>query len=151
MSFCFFCCIFWMASFFLDTQITFMCRTLVRSLPHKWRRVVQQEVALRRYWIRFHLMIFVSFTCQFFLFSQACFFPALDLFCCFGSFVWLSTHLDVNLGEQNITQGRLSYSANPHWLTETLRPLWHSRITCRKLIFLKENSLFLMSPSNWFE
>lgn len=74
-------------------------------------------------------------------------FPALDLFCCFGLFVWLSTHLDLDLGEQNITQGRLSCSANPHWLTVTLRPLWPglARSCTGNWFSINESSLFLVS------
>lgn len=74
-------------------------------------------------------------------------FPALDLFCRFGSFVWLSACSDVAPGEQNINtrpslplcQLSLAYSN----ITPTVTR--HCRITYRKLIFVKESSLFPMS------
>lgn len=135
-----------MASFSLDTQITFMCRTLVRLPPHKWRRVVQPELPLRRYLFFFSCYDFCVIYLPIVCFLKLAF-PALDLFCCFGLFVWLSTHLDLDLGEQNITQGRLSCSANPHWLTVTLRPLWPiiARSCTGNWFSINESSLFLVS------
>lgn len=40
----------WLAS---SLTLAFMCRTLVRLPPHKWRRVVQPELALRWYLVLF--------------------------------------------------------------------------------------------------
>lgn len=59
MSFCFLL-YFLKVSSILDTQVSVLFRTLVHSLPLKWRRVAQPKVALRRYRDYFHLMILVS-------------------------------------------------------------------------------------------
>lgn len=79
------------------------------------------------------------------LFTQAGF---LQRFC-FVAWLWL--YLDVDLEEQNITQGHFSSSANPRWLTVTLRPLWPDITGLPKgnwFCFLKESNLFLISALN---
>lgn len=58
--FVFFLLYFLKVSSILDTQVSVLFRTLVHSLPLKWRRVAQPKVALRRYRDYFHLMILVS-------------------------------------------------------------------------------------------
>lgn len=79
-----------------------------------------------------------SFTCQlFFLFSWAC-------FSCHASIC----SLNVNLQEQNIRQGHPFQFCQPALAYSNITPTVsrHSTSTYRKLIFLKESSLFLLSP-----
>lgn len=135
-----------MASFFLDTRFyvqDFGAFTSPQVETGGSTRIGTQMVL----GFIFHILISVSFTCQLFVFSSLLLQHFIYLFFCFGLFVWLSTHLDMDLGEQNITQGRLSCCANPHWLTVTLRPLWPgtARSCTGNWFSINESSLFLMS------
>lgn len=67
-------------AFVLDTVNMFMCRTLAPSPPHKCRRLLQPEVAHRRYRLHLALLIFSLFTWQVFVFTQLSFFPARSVF-----------------------------------------------------------------------
>lgn len=139
-------------SFNLDTWHPFMCRTLVHLLPHKWRRVAQPKVVLRRYRNYFHLIIFLS--CFFFLFTCQLFvFPSLFFF---QHMIYLVSSVLVCLALNTFRRGygRAKYYTRPSLLfcqpslayrniTPTVTR--HSRIAYRKLIFLKESSLFLLS------
>lgn len=69
-----------------------------------------------------HLIVIMLSFCIYLpivLFAEACFFPAQNLSCLFHS-VCLAFD---TFTEQNITQGYLAHSANPHWFIVTLRPL----------------------------
>lgn len=58
----------------LDKVNMFMCRTLAPLLPHKWRRLLQPEVAHRRYGLHFSLLIFILLAWQVCVFAQLSFF-----------------------------------------------------------------------------
>lgn len=51
-----------------------MCRTLAPLLPHKRRRLLQPEVAHRRYGLHFPLLIFILLTWHVCVFAQLSFF-----------------------------------------------------------------------------
>lgn len=140
--------------FILDTQLSSMFRTLEHSLPHKWRRAAQPKVALRRYRNYFYL---VSYICVFLhllancLFSRACFLPTHNLSCLRG-FVCLA----LNTFRRRF--GRAKYytrpsSANPHWLTVTLRPLCPAiaRSEIQEIDFSKRKLPLPTLGSNWYE
>lgn len=78
-----------------------------------------QRWFLLKYFFMSSFFIHLPIVC----FLMLAFSPDMIFLVCLALFVWLWTHLDADLGEQNITQGHLSLSANPRWLTVTSRPL----------------------------
>lgn len=149
MSFSFFLLYFLKVSSILDTQVSVLFRTLVHSLPHKWKRVARPKVALRRYRDYFHLMILVSWF--FMCLPIVCFLKFALSSTWFISSIWL---LFVWLRILRRAFGRAKYYSRPSLLfcqpslaysniTPTVSR--HSGIAYRKFIFLTESGLFLLS------
>lgn len=117
----------------LDTRISFICRTLVRLLPHNWRRVARPKVALRRY------RNYFRYNCQLFVFSSLFFFQHMIYLVCLAFRRGFGRAKYYTRPSLLFCQPSVAYSN----ITPTVSR--HSRITYRKLIFLKESSLFLLS------